>query len=202
MTRDRLDWRLGVLAFLLALRLTQGIPGWGQWLWNLSPLPWLGTVYFQQYLFIIIPGTIAGDLLLKAARASEPSSAGTTGSTDAQHAALRALAGWLVLMLLVVLIGLKGRWVVPTTLFAIGGAGAAWLLLQRAALAQPALLRGLLGWSLFWLLLGLAFEPFEGGIRKDRATLSYYFVTSGLAGFVLIALSARYLRPWEQLFSL
>jgi predicted acyltransferase len=41
---------------------------------------------------------------------------------------------------------------------------------------------------LLWLAIGLAFEPFEGGIKKDRATLSYYFVTSGLAVFTLVAL--------------
>ena len=35
--------------------------------------------------------------------------------------------------------------------------------------------------------LGLALEAFEGGIKKDYATFSYFFVTSGLASFVLIA---------------
>ena len=39
----------------------------------------------------------------------------------------------------------------------------------------------------FWLGLGLALEAFEGGIKKDYATFSYFFVTSGLASFVLIA---------------
>jgi predicted acyltransferase len=34
----------------------------------------------------------------------------------------------------------------------------------------------------------LAFEPYEGGIKKDRATVSYYFVTSGLAAMVLASL--------------
>ena len=45
----------------------------------------------------------------------------------------------------------------------------------------------LFGWGFFWLGLGLALEAFEGGIKKDYATFSYFFVTSGLASFVLIA---------------
>ena len=45
----------------------------------------------------------------------------------------------------------------------------------------------LFGWGFFWLMLGLALEAFEGGIKKDYATFSYFFVTSGLASFVLIA---------------
>jgi predicted acyltransferase len=37
-------------------------------------------------------------------------------------------------------------------------------------------------------LLGLFYEAYEGGIRKDHSTYSYYFVTSGLAFFMLILL--------------
>lgn len=32
----------------------------------------------------------------------------------------------------------------------------------------------------YLLLLGLCFEPFQEGIKKDPATFSYFFVTSGL----------------------
>ena len=39
----------------------------------------------------------------------------------------------------------------------------------------------------YLLMLGLFFEAFEGGIRKDYSTYSYYFVTSGLAFFTLLA---------------
>ena len=44
-------------------------------------------------------------------------------------------------------------------------------------------------WGSYWLVLGLMFEPYEGGIKKDPATMSYYFVASGLAIFLLIALT-------------
>lgn len=39
----------------------------------------------------------------------------------------------------------------------------------------------------FFLLLGLFIEPFQEGIKKDYATFSYFFVTSGLAFMALIA---------------
>jgi hypothetical protein len=44
-------------------------------------------------------------------------------------------------------------------------------------------------WAIYWLVLGLFFEPYEGGIKKDKATLSYYFVTSGLAICTIIFFS-------------
>ncbi len=51
------------------------------------------------------------------------------------------------------------------------------------------LYKKLFSWGTFWLLLGLAFESYEGGIRKDHPTLSYYFVTSGLAFMSLVSFS-------------
>ena len=39
----------------------------------------------------------------------------------------------------------------------------------------------------FLLICGLFFEAFEGGIKKDDATLSYFFVTGGMAFFLLFA---------------
>ena len=41
----------------------------------------------------------------------------------------------------------------------------------------------------YLLLLGLCFEPFQEGIKKDPATFSYFFVTSGLAFMGLLFLS-------------
>jgi predicted acyltransferase len=182
-TRDKLDWRIGILAFLFALRLCQSLPGWGQWLWNLSPAPWIGTVYFQQYLFIIIPGTIAGDLLLRWRAQPEPS------ATTKQWGVAALGVGMTILLF----IGMQMRWVVPTTIIAMTFAAVGWWLLGWRAPTQSEsdgskVLRQLFGWGIFWLMLGLAFEPYEGGIKKDRATMSYYFVTSGLAFMLLVSL--------------
>jgi predicted acyltransferase len=181
-TRDKLDWRIGILAFLFALRLCQSLPGWGQWLWNLSPTPWIGTVYFQQYLFIIIPGTIAGDLLLRWPTQPEPS------VTSKQWGVAAIGVGMTILLLL----GMQMRWVVPTTIIALTFAAVGWWLLGWRAPTQSEsdgskVLRQLFGWGIFWLALGLAFEPYEGGIKKDRATMSYYFVTSGVAFMLLVS---------------
>jgi predicted acyltransferase len=57
----------------------------------------------------------------------------------------------------------------------------------------------------YLILLGLAFEAYEGGIRKDPSTYSYYFLASGLAFMAMIAFSimcdiyswSRLTRPLE-----
>jgi hypothetical protein len=180
-TRDRLDWRFGVLAFLLALRLTQDLPGLGQIIWNASPAKWLGTVYFQQYLFIVIPGTIAGDCWLRYINRRPTNAAASGNALTTAHILTVGIA---LALVLTTLVGLKSRVVIESTLACTALCALAWWLNKNASL----LLRQLIGYGIFFLLLGLAFEPFEGGIRKDRSTLSYYFVTSGLAFFSLSAL--------------
>jgi predicted acyltransferase len=50
--------------------------------------------------------------------------------------------------------------------------------------------------GIFLLILGLFFEPYEGGIKKDPSTYSYYFVCSGMAfltifSFILLEAGAH-----------
>ena len=79
------------------------------------------------------------------------------------------------------LIGLFSRYLVETTLLTFVLCGAGYWLTNKPLNEREKLYRELFHWAIFWLVLGLFFEPYEGGIKKDKATVSYYFVTSGLA---------------------
>jgi predicted acyltransferase len=199
-TRKHLLLRLGVLGILFAVRLSnmpKGIPGWVHDFWTWSPAPWIYQLYYLQYLFIIIPGTIAGDLLLQWLRDRDE----TVPSWPRWRYA--AIASVMVGMLVVAVVGLKARWLAGTTaaLITLGAAG--WSLLSQPKTKTERLFRQLFGWALYWLVLGLCFEPYEGGIKKDKATLSYYFVTSGLAICLLIFFTIAFhiwnRRKWASL---
>lgn len=56
--------RLGLLGILLGLRFSATDDGWVKEFWYDSPLPWIFRFDYLKYLFILIPGTIAGDLIL------------------------------------------------------------------------------------------------------------------------------------------
>ena len=71
------------------------------------------------------------------------------------------------------------------------------MLLREPLNETEALFKKLFNWAVYWLLLGLILETYEGGIRKDRATVSYYFVTSGLAICTLIAFTIL-IDVWNQ----
>lgn len=204
LTRKNLLPRLGLLGILLAIRLSnmpQATEGWVHEIWRWSPAPWIYQLYYLQYLCIVIPGTIAGDLILKWIQNSGPAS-----STAEKNSPARQMIFIGVLMfafVLVLLIGLKTRWLVSTTLLTFAMCGLGWWLLTNPKTETEHLYRSLFQWAIYWLVLGLFFEPYEGGIKKDKATVSYYFVTSGLAicafiGFSIL-IDVFHRRRWVQL---
>ena len=191
LTRNNLFLRLGVIGILFAIRfsnLPAPTDGWVHDLWKFSPAPWIYQLYYLQYLCIVIPGTIAGDLILQWTRRSgQPDRGSDSGNWSFGRHALILLT--MTALLLSLLIGLKARWLLETTLLAFALCVAGWMLLRQAPNDTGRLYQKLFNWAVYWLVLGLVFEPYEGGIKKDHPTLSYYFVTSGLAICVFIGFS-------------
>ena len=233
LTRDRLLPRLGVLGIVFALRLSNlPLPdtGWVSAVMHYSPAPWIFQMNYLQYLCIVIPGTIAGDLILNWTRASsEPADHPEARPPWPQDRCI-AIAGLMFSFVVVLLVGLGTRvpvtdptapaaavfaidgvqymrpWLLPATLltFVMCGAGA-WLL-RRPGNATERLYQRLFLWAIYWLVLGLVFESYEGGIKKDHPTMSYYFVTAGLASCTLIGLSViidrfKCRRGWQLLIA-
>ncbi len=197
-TRENLLLRLGVLGIIFAIRLSNmptPTEGWVHDLWMASPLPWIYQLYYLQYLCIIIPGTIAGDLILQWTR--RDLSQKNSGAKNWPLFQYTAILLTMVSLLFVVLIGLKARWLMETTLLAFALCFIGWLLLQHPLNETEKLFQKLFHWGIYWLVLGLIFEPWEGGIKKDHPTLSYYFVTSGLAICVFIGFSIL-IDVWNQ----
>jgi len=169
--------RFSVFGVLLALRLghSEGsIPGF---IWNISPAPWLFNVYFLQYLFILIPGTLIGDYIIGNNEKCE--------STGKYGKSFYLYALQMFLFTPLVLFGLYSRLVTETFVVVILLLAVSYFTLKRIDSETKSFLIKLFLPGAFFLLLGLLLEPYEGGIRKDSATLSYYFVTGGLAIFAL-----------------
>jgi len=177
--------RLAVMLALLGLRLAHQEPGWVKTLWEFHPVPRLYQLYFAQYLLIVLPGTIAGDLM-RAWQRSAPAVDEPSTLSKGRLVGLVCVCGALVVF---TLCGLQGRWLPWATPAGVAVLlVAAHLLTRRPSTPQGELLCRLVRWGTVWLIIGLVFEPYEGGIKKDHATVSYYFVTSGLACCTLVLL--------------
>ncbi|MFC6997259.1 DUF5009 domain-containing protein [Rufibacter roseus] len=194
LTRGNILLRMGVLALFAAVWLTHEIEGsWTSAIYNFHPsLNWMYQFRFLKYLCIVLPGSILGDLMLKYR---------TVGETTGKGSISKLLLGSLCLALVIInLYGLYTRQIyltlaVDAVLCLVG-----FCLLHKTITKQEQLWRQVFGWGVFLLWLGLAFEPLEGGIKKDPSSFSYWFLTSGLAFFTYILCDILSQRFHKNLF--
>jgi len=174
-TKDKLLARLSVLPILMALLLSKEIEGsWQQMVFEKYFLSWLINPYFLKYLFIIIPGTFVGDWLLKPASPN-------ISNNKYQH-----IFGLLAILLIVVnVVFLFERYIILNLFTSIGLVTV--LYYWSIKTNQSFVIKQLLLVGGYLLILGLFFEAFENGIKKDHSTYSYYLVTSGLAMYAIFA---------------
>lgn len=179
--------RLGILLILMAVFLGSTVEGsWTQLLFDYTPLSWMYRFDYLKYLFIVILGSMAGEYLMEWMNHRQE-------ADDSTHKVYRKLSLCLIpLTLLIIIVNLYGLYMrlLVVNLFAT----AILLLIGLYMLRKPAsgialLWKKLFAAGAYLLLLGLCFEPFQGGIKKDPATFSYFFVTSGLAFMSLVFLS-------------
>ena len=185
-TRDNILMRIGFMGLFLAMKLAHTVPGsWNSLVWDTSPFQWLYDFSYMRYIFIALPGSIAGDMIYKWVNDKEE-----TAETSGIASNNLILIGIVMFSLVVANItGLFTRQIALTWALDIAFLFSGYFLFKNAATGYDKLLKQLFNWGSYWLILGLVFEAYEGGIKKDEPTMSYYFVTSGLAIFTYIILS-------------
>lgn len=171
--------RLGLLPFIAAVFLSAQTPdSWGKAVYDWSPLPWAYKFYYLKYLFIIIPGTFAGEWLQMALPAD----------ARADRRRWQLIAGGTLALVLINLVFLFNRQLVLNLVLNIA-VGAAMLFLARKMLSPIPSWMNYLQAGVYLLWLGLFFDCTQGGIKKDPSSYSYYFVTGGLAFLVILGFS-------------
>ncbi len=175
--------RIGVLPFIMAILLAGNANGTiNSVIFNFTPAPWLYKFFYLKYLFIIIPGTIAGDWMLSHIKEGKASS----GGSFAYPAAL-LLAGIIISNVAFLYL----RWLFLNLSITLLLGGILVFLFRKAGYfnGRDIIFGNFLKAGLYLLLLGLFFEAYENGIKKDHSTYSYYFVCSGLAFLALLLLN-------------
>ena len=184
-TLDNVKVRLAILAILFGVIVSADLDksSWCAALMQYTPADWLYVPAYLKYLFIVIPGSFAGEILLKYTSKMQE----TPDNTPKMRAlAMVAVTLSIVIVNLVCLYTrcLNLNFLINVVLLVAGYA------LVRKGEGYTALWRALFIAGAFMLLLGLAFEPFEGGVKKDPVTFGYLFITGGMSFMTLIFFSA------------
>ncbi|MDB5108941.1 MAG: hypothetical protein JWR67_55 [Mucilaginibacter sp.] len=179
-TRKNPLLRIGILPFIMAIFLaSKDLGSWNSYIFNWSPATWMYTFYFLKYLFIVLPATLAGEWLL----AAKPE---VKVQPQKSHGLFIAILCWA--LLLCNLVGLYNRWLVLNLMATLLLSGLILLLLKQVKEGvDKSLFTKFIHAGIYLLMLGLFFEAYEGGIKKDISTYSYYFVTAGLGFLILLS---------------
>ena len=167
-TKDNLRLRWLILLFIIAIKaLSSYTPQALAWVPSLAGIGWFFSWSFLQYLVIAIAGSIAGDMLLNHSRSGEKT------EVDPYHitAGIIALAAALVQLW-----GLFTRHILADFIIsAVLGAVFVVLTWKR---------RNIMTWlgyfGFAFMLVGIIFDPIDGGITKDHCNLSYMLTTTGM----------------------
>ncbi|MBR2049288.1 MAG: DUF5009 domain-containing protein [Rikenellaceae bacterium] len=191
-TRNSTLVRVAIIGGVALLKMASSVDGsWCQWLWQQTPAVWLFRFEFLKYLCLVLSGTMAGDVIYRALK---------TGVTSERASDRRS--GWLTATLVVLLVaiivvtmwGLFVREVATTVAVTLVLCAVVGVVLANLRTTEQPLLKALFALGVVLFIIGLVAEPMEGGIKKDHATVSYFFVTGGLASFVLTAALALEIR--------
>lgn len=152
------------------------------WVPQMSAIGWFFNWAFLQYLVIALIGSIVGDMLLTQSRSGKNVEIGRA------HVAAGVIA---LTAMSVQLWGLFTRNVLADFIIsAILGAAFLVLTIKRRNVMTDI---GYIGFAL--MLIGIIFDPIDGGITKDHCNLSYMLTTSGmtaLTGAFILALEFKW----------
>ena len=183
LTKDSIRLRWLILLFIIAIKaLSSYMPEVLSWVPSMGSIGWFFSWGFLQYLVIAIAGSIVGDKLL------EHSRSGASVEIDACHLGAGAIA---LAAMLVQLWGLFTRHILADfVISAVLGATFIALTFKR---------RNIMTWlgyfGFAFMLVGIIFDPIDGGITKDHCNLSYMLTTTGmtaLTGAFVLALELKW----------
>lgn len=182
LTRESVMTRVVVIAAVAMLKTASAIDGsWCQWLWEQTPAAWAFRFEYLKYLCVVLTGTIIGDALYSHLQQTPHQK-----ETQGEGVRLILLIVQLVSLFVVLLWGLFARKIgLTVAVSAVVCCSIGWVI-NTLTSHDGRLYRTLCLMMIALLAIGLITEPLDGGIKKDHATLSYYFTTSAMAIMVIV----------------
>lgn len=183
-TYNKPIYRLAILPFILAVFLGSTTDGWVKEFYIYTPIPWAYKFYYLKYLFIVILGSIAGEYLYEWSSTRKNFDKTPKDNRQAYLLLVVSLAIIVCNVTLLYTRQLVLNLALTSVLLVVSH-----YILKSNENSFVSLWKKLFVAGAYALMLGLFLESYEGGIRKDSSTYSYYFVTSGLAFFALMFFS-------------
>lgn len=183
-TRNHPTVRIVIIAAFAMLKMASGVENsWTASLWHVSPAEWLFRFDFLKYLCVVLSGSLIGDMIFRWAN--------TERSADECLSESKMLPLGIIVTqiatIVVLMWGLFTREVETAVSITAALCLGTWVMLRALRSKHKGLYREIFLAAMAMLLIGLICEPMEGGIKKDHATVSYFFITSAMAAMTLLS---------------
>ncbi len=188
-TKDKPYWRIGILGLLAALFISADYDtdSWQHAVMTYTPFDWLYNPLYLKYLFLVMPGCYAGEVLSEWYKSRATEQVKPDNGKKEQLCAATLLP--VTLFIFVTNLYFLYTRQLELNLLCTVAALAAGYAVSRKGDGFIALWRKLFVFGGFILLLGLFLEAHEGGIKKDPVNFTYLFTTAGLSFMALIFFS-------------
>lgn len=187
-TPNRPLLRIALIPLLFSILVAGDLHGsWNKLVLDATPFAWMYHFDYLGYLFIVIPGTLAGDFMYRHNLKYEVDLKATFVESEdhGNKVALMCLSLG-ILVLNVVFISLRYMLfnMVSNVLLIIA------ILWVWTGIKSPLkeYYKKYLELGSYTLLLAIFFEAYQGGLKREYSTFSYFFFGSGLAIFLLLAI--------------
>ncbi len=187
-TRTRPVLRMAVLPFIFSILMAGDLTSsLNKIILDASPVPWIYHFDYLGYLFIVLPGTLCGDFLLKHEHDFSSSVEGNIVEPEDQPKRIAMVAGILLLVLsnivllhlrLLVVNMISSTVIILTIIWA-------WYGIEPP---HRNYYKKYMQLGSYMLFLGIFFEAYQGGLRKVYSTFSYFFFSTALAAFILLCI--------------
>lgn len=189
LTAKHITARLAVLPFVFAIFIAGKVEGsWNAAVFNWTPAAFMYKFYYLKYLFIVLPGSVVGDWLLQRQQSVK--------ELDAEKK-----TSWLMqaVLLAVIVLNTTALYTRDLHLNLVLSMLFVAVLMVLSNSNTEAFVQKSIRFGATLLMLGLFFEAYEGGVKKDPSTYSYYFITSGLAVFALLFFDMSSQQGWFKM---
>ncbi|MFV0506852.1 MAG: DUF5009 domain-containing protein [Bacteroidales bacterium] len=172
LTRSSMTARLMLFILFAALQLVCKYTGFAHIADSYPCISWFFKLSMSYYLLLLIPATIAGDLIAK--RLKDP----VSFQQQIRDSRCKHIFFWGLLILSAwIVVALFSRWLMLNAMVCSAVLGGLCVIVRKHLPTYSKMLT----LSICLLAIGFLIEPVEGGIKKDPVTASYLLITAGIS---------------------
>ena len=184
--------RIAILPLLFSILIAGDLHGsWNKTILDFTPFPWIYHFDYLGYLFIMIPGTLAGDFIVRN-QVNFNNAFNDTIVESEDHGSRVMLISLNIVLLVMNVLFIHLRYMIFNIISNIILISAILWVWNGISSPLKAYYKHYIELGSYTLLLAIFFEAYQGGMKEEYSTFSYFFFGTALVIFLLLTIIICY----------